>query len=288
MKKTLAIDGNNLIHRTYHTAKMVSEGNEELQDGLHIKFTLSAIKSYVEMFKPSQTYITWDQRKGDHNWRKKQYSDYKGNRSGDSAPHSNTAVITEMLKHLGINSVYPLVLEADDIISYMTQEIDGKTVIISADQDFIQLINPLVILYDPVRKRYFNEENMEERTGYVTVEEWLQAKYIRGDKSDNVPGVKGYGTAKISKVLAGHIELSDEQMIICDRNADLFDLNKYKVIAGERDWYIEQFDMSTEPSYDMFVELCKTHKQGAIIQRKSDWYSTFFSTNSVVDLLNRL
>ena len=67
-----------------------------------------------------------------------------------------------MLKHLGINSVYPLVLEADDIISYMTQEIDGKTVIISADQDFIQLINPLVILYDPVRKRYFNEENMEE------------------------------------------------------------------------------------------------------------------------------
>ena len=83
-------------------------------------------------------------------------TEYKGNRSSDSTPHQHNEAIKEMLGLLGIKSVFPRELEADDVIAYLCKETEGKKVIISVDRDFIQLVNEDVTLFDPIRKKEFS------------------------------------------------------------------------------------------------------------------------------------
>ena len=73
---------------------------------------------------------------------------------------------------MGINSIFPRELEADDIVAYICREHEGSKVIISVDRDFLQLISSECTLYDPIRKRYFDYASFEKETGFKTVEEW--------------------------------------------------------------------------------------------------------------------
>ena len=96
--KTLIIDGNNLIHRTYHTAKIQSKKTKNHTDyqvsNFHIYFTLNAVSSYVKQFVPDNTIFVWDEKKDyKPNIRKSILKEYKGNRTKDSTPHQNNEVI---------------------------------------------------------------------------------------------------------------------------------------------------------------------------------------------------
>ena len=101
--KSLIIDGNNLIHRTFWTAKNIAGTEDEKKlSNFHIFFTVNAIKSYVSMYKPDKIIACWDE-KPDYlrNERKDIFADYKGNRSSDIAPHKNNSTIKEFLYALG-------------------------------------------------------------------------------------------------------------------------------------------------------------------------------------------
>ena len=160
MSKTLIIDGNNLVHRTFWTAKnqvkKYNEGDLDKIAGLHIYFTLNAIFSYVRKYKPTQTICVWDY-KPDYkpNVRKDQLDGYKGNRSKDSSPHEQNETITRLLLQIGIKSIFPREREADDIVAYICKTFEGKKVIASVDKDFLQLVNSDTIMFDPIRKREY-------------------------------------------------------------------------------------------------------------------------------------
>ena len=87
--KTLIIDGNNLVHRTWWTAKNQAKRNEDVNlSNLHIYFTLNAIYSYVNKYKPDKTITVWDEKLDYQvNTRKTEFADYKGNRIKDNTPH---------------------------------------------------------------------------------------------------------------------------------------------------------------------------------------------------------
>ena len=70
---------------------------------------------------------------------------------------------------MGINSILPNQLEADDIVAYICKTREGNKVIVSVDQDFLQLVSSECTLYDPIRKKFFEEGNFEEQTGYQNV-----------------------------------------------------------------------------------------------------------------------
>ena len=199
--KTLIIDGNNLIHRTWWTAKNQSK-RQNIEDvekiaRLHIYFTLNAIYSYANKFKPTKTIVVWDEKEDyQPNVRKAQLDGYKGNRSSDSTPHHQNDRIKELLSCLGIPSIFPREREADDIVAYICKTFEGEKVIVSVDRDFLQLVDKNTILYDAIRKREFILETFTEDTGY-TKNEWLNAKCLLGDKSDNVPGIPRFGKAKV-------------------------------------------------------------------------------------------
>ena len=279
--KTLVIDGNNLIHRTFHTAKQQSKRTQTHTpaqvSNFHILFTLNAVNSYVKQFVPDKTITVWDEKKEYKiNERKKVFEAYKGNRSKDLAPHENNEVIKSILLSMGINSIFPSQLEADDIVAYICKEDKGKKVIVSVDRDFIQLVNEDVTLYDPIRKIFFEYSNFEKCTGYKNVSEWFTAKCLTGDKSDNVPGIPGFGKVKVNSYLNNNIKLTAEQTEIFERNKDIFSLDKYKSIKAEDDYYKQQLAKTVNSDYKVFIAFCEEYSFKKILDNKEQWYSIFF------------
>ena len=292
--KTLIIDGNNLIHRTYHTAKQQSKrtptDSPAQISNFHIYFTLNAINSYVKQFVPDKTIAVWDEKKEYKvNERKKVFEAYKGNRSKDTSPHENNETIKSILQSMGIGSIFPSQLEADDIVAYICKECEGKKVIVSVDKDFLQLISPECTLYDPIRKKFFEDSNFEEETGFKNVEEWYTAKCLFGDSSDNVPGVPGFGKVTVKKYLKdpGFI-LSEQEHKIFQRNADIFCLDKYQQLPEEKQYYKQQLAKTVNSDYKVFLEFCKEYSFKRILDNKEQWHSLFFMKslyNKLDDLL---
>ena len=101
------------------------------------------MSSYVRQFVPETVVFVWDEKKERQtNIRRAILKEYKQNRTSDSAPHQNNETIKSILLSMGINSIFPRQLEADDIVSYICREHKGEKVIISVDRDFLQLITP--------------------------------------------------------------------------------------------------------------------------------------------------
>jgi len=280
--KTLIIDGNNLIHRTYWTAKISSKNNEGNLGNLHIYFTLNSFLHYVTKYAPDKTIVVWD-KKLDYvaNERKADFEDYKGNRSSDSTPHQNTDDVIRMLGYLGIPSIYPRQYEADDIVSYICRFTPGKKIVVSVDKDFLQLVNSDICLYDPIRKVEYNVNNFSELTEYTNTRDWLVAKCLSGDKSDNVPGIYKFGKVKIKKYLANELTLNEEEQSIFDRNMKLFNLSNMDYDHTEYAYYREQ--LSVEPTIDWkeFMKECKDRSLNQIINNSGKWHSTFCMTDAL-------
>ena len=280
--KTLIIDGNNLIHRTFYTAKTQSKKTENHSDyqvnNFHIYFTLNAVSSYVKQFVPDNTIFVWDEKKEyKPNIRKSILKEYKGNRSKDYTPHQNNEVIKSILYSMGINSIFPSELEADDIVSYICREHEGDKVIISVDRDFLQLVCEECMLYDPIRKKYFDIDSFTEETGYENVEQWFTAKCLTGDKSDNVPGIPRFGKASVKRYFEDpSYMLDDKQREIFKRNVDIFCLDKYESLPEEKKYYKEQLAVQVDPCYKTFLKHCEEHSFKRILDKKEDWHNLFF------------
>jgi 5'-3' exonuclease len=178
---------------------------------------------------------------------------------------------------MGINSIFPRELEADDIVSYICREHEGVKVIISVDRDFLQLVCEECTLYDPIRKKYFDYGGFEEQTGYKDVEQWFTAKCLTGDKSDNVPGIPRFGKASVKKYFEDPgFMLDDSQREIFKRNVDIFCLDKYEDLPDEAQYYKDQLAVKVDPSYKVFLEYCEEYSFKRILDKKEDWHNLFF------------
>jgi len=236
------------------------------------------VSSYVKQFVPDNTIFVWDEKKDyKPNIRKEEFEGYKGNRSKDPSPHENNEVIKAILLSMGINSIFPSQLEADDIVAYICRETEGTKVIISVDRDFLQLVSEDCTLYDPIRKTYFDYDNFEKETGFKDVDEWYTAKCLTGDKSDNVPGIPRFGQASVKKYLndPGFI-LDDKQQEIFKRNANIFCLDKYESLPDESKYYKEQLAVEVNPCYKTFLQFCEDYSFKRILDNKESWHNLFF------------
>ena len=75
MNKVLVIDGENLLHRSFHAAY---RNWHEKKPDMYVRFFISTLKSYIVQFEPSKIVVTWDYRKsGLSNERKELYEGYK-------------------------------------------------------------------------------------------------------------------------------------------------------------------------------------------------------------------
>tara|TARA_R100001163_G_scaffold33410_1_gene25894 strand:- start:102 stop:881 length:780 start_codon:yes stop_codon:yes gene_type:complete len=111
--------------------------------------------------------------------------------------------IIEYMNEMPIIQVLIPQIEADDIISYVTQmsHYDGwQKIIVSNDKDFMQLCDEETVLWRPTVNEMLNTKRIVETTG-VHPRNMALARAMAGDTSDNLPGIKGAGLKTIQKRL---------------------------------------------------------------------------------------
>lgn len=136
------------------------------------------------------------------------YPDYKANREPPPEELKRQfAYCRTLVQSLGLADFSSPVFEADDLIGTLAarmREQGYAVVILSADKDLAQLIEPADMLWDYTRKRRHGYKDIPDWLG---VEAWQVADWLAltGDSVDNIPGVPGIG-AKTAAALLGEFE----------------------------------------------------------------------------------
>jgi len=283
--RRLIIDGNNLVHRAFWVASNQPIFNEHF----HVHLFLTSLKNYVTQYQADVVYCTWDEKIDFQvNKRKELFEDYKGNRDQErnKAVHSKNHIIKELLEYLGIKNVLPRAYEADDVMAIFNHLYpNDERIIITVDKDMCQLIGESTVVYDPIRKVEFNLKNFKELIGYE-LEDFVKLKALAGDKSDNIPGIKGFGKVKIAKFLAGEYHMSEAERVQFEDNLKLVDLSLTLLDEDEVNYVREQFETKPEKDFDAFKRKCDELYFHKILNSIDSWYGTFFMRSKLADLLS--
>ena len=250
LNSVLIIDGLNAFLRAF---TMINHINP---DGHHIGALTGFLKSVgyaIKMLNPTKVVIVFD-GVGGSNPRKNLFPDYKANRNVNrmtnysifqSKEEESESINNQMqrlilyLKCLPVSVISIEGLEADDIIGYLTHKLEsfGETQeinIMSADQDFLQLVSTKTSVYSPTKKRILKPKDVLADFG-VSATNYINYKILLGDKSDNVPGVTGLGPVKLVKLfpeLTGENKVTLESII--EKSAELINENKLYLSVVER------------------------------------------------------
>lgn len=200
-KRLLLVDGNSIINRSYYAT--AGRNNLTAPDGTPtgaVNIYLNTLAKYISEVEPTHTCTLFDLKAP--TFRHKAYSEYKGTRKGmpdDLA--AQMPVLKEVLDAMGFPRYEQEGLEADDLIGTLkTMGVNAgfEVFILSGDKDDFQLIDEHTKVIMPVTKKdgsgtdYYDEALFQERYGIPT-SDFVTAKALMGDSSDNIPGVKGIG-----------------------------------------------------------------------------------------------
>lgn len=207
MKDNLTIiDGKSVFYRGYYAM-----GHLSLPDGTPtggvFGFATMLIE-IIEKLQPEYIAVAWDKPKTNIRRRREIYADYKGNRK--PAPDDFYAQIPYLMELLEAFHI-PLYefddYEADDIIGTLARKADAKNVrveIISGDLDMLQIVDNDIHMYQLKRGfsdvQKFDIAAIEEKYG-LKKSQFLDLKSLKGDSSDNIPGVPGIGEKGAIKLL---------------------------------------------------------------------------------------
>lgn len=256
---------------------------------------LRTIKTNATTFNTNKIYIAWDTKLTNQiNFRKTlTEGTYKGTRdhARNKEVYDCMPVIQDSLKTLGVKSIFPGSLEADDVISWLTNTVTGRKVIISVDNDFAQLVSPEVSFYNPIKKVIIDVNNFEEHFK-LTPREYIYFKAIVGDVSDNISGIEGFGKVKGTKLakafVSGDTTLINPYMDRVNENLKLVDLS-YGINNNtvEIDLYKQQYIalQDIKPDFEAFKHLCEDLEFDTFINELDKWKGTFGKSmnESIVD-----
>ena len=202
------IDGSGYIFRAYYALPPLTRKSDGLPVGAVSGFCnmlfklLEDSKSNDNLEKPTHFAVIFDSAR--KNFRNEIYSDYKGNRSDapdDLIPQFE--YIRKSVKAFNLPSIELINYEADDLIATYVEkilEIGAKVTIVSSDKDLMQLYKKGVRIYDPMKNKFINEDDVLNKFG-VTAEKVIDVQSLAGDSTDNVPGVPGIGVKTAAELI---------------------------------------------------------------------------------------
>ena len=191
--KLLLVDGSALLHRAYHAYPPLTSKTGEIVGAVY-GVTSILIRS-LESEKPSHVMVAWDLPKP--TFRHVKYVGYKAQRpKADSEMVLQIPLVKEVIECMGVVQVAEEGFEADDIIGTLSKNQDGDVVILTGDQDTMQLVNDHVRVLTPAKGAnppvLYGPDEVFNKYG-VHPEQIVDYKALIGDSSDNIPGVAGIG-----------------------------------------------------------------------------------------------
>lgn len=217
--RTVIVDSNNIAYIQRFAFGETLSHNEE-QTGIMWGF-FNAIMRLAEEFDTNRFIFVWDS-----NWlhRKNRFPEYKANRKRvmtDSEQDTQHKVHNqfrllehELLPELGFQNVFSVPgYEADDLIAmfvldYAWNEKGETPVVVSTDMDMYQLLDYCDVLrpFAGVRRTLIAKEDLMAEYG-VTPSQFLDARILMGDSSDNIPGLVGIGEKRALQYVRGELKM---------------------------------------------------------------------------------
>ena len=206
MKRLVVIDGKSVFYRGYYAMPGLSMADGTPTGGVY-GFVSLAIE-LIKKLEPDYVAVAWDKRGTNIRKRRELYPEYKAGRK--PAPddfYQQIPILHELLDAFG----WPLYeiddYEADDIMGAFARQAESRgieTCLITSDLDALQLISSMTKVYamkNGLRNiEEFTAEHFEEKYG-IRTEQFLDLKALKGDSSDNLPGVPGIGEKTAVKLL---------------------------------------------------------------------------------------
>ena len=195
--KIILIDGNSLAYRAFYALPDTMRSTKGLTTNAIYGFTTMLLKILDE--KPDFVAISFD--RPEPTFRHKEYKEYKATR--EKAPptlHEQFPYIKEVAKAFDI-PIYEIAgFEADDVIGTLAKEAEAQgfdVVILTGDLDPLQLVNDKIKVLT-TRKGItdtvlYGEKEVEARYGGLKPNQLIDYKSLKGDTSDNIPGVPKVG-----------------------------------------------------------------------------------------------
>jgi len=205
----LAIDGNSLVHRSYHAQASTGLRSAAGEPLWAIRGLLTQLVAAVERIAPVAVLVGFDDP--DRSLRRDRWPSYKASRT-DKLQTLVCQLVTaaDALRELGLAVVVPDGLEADDVLASAARfgrESGLETVIMTSDRDAFALIDErtrvLRIINGGVEASpMLTAERLVTMLG-IRPDQYRDLAALRGDPSDNLPGVRGFGAKTAARLLTG-------------------------------------------------------------------------------------
>jgi DNA polymerase-1 len=205
-KRLVIIDGKSVFYRGYYAMPNLSTADGTPTGGVYGFAALS-----IELMKkldPDYVCVAWDKPKTNIRKRLEIYPEYKAGRKPAPADfYAQIPILHDLLSAFG----WPLYelddYEADDIMATLAHKAAERGIevcLITSDLDALQAIEALVHVY-ALKKGLtnidlFKPESFTEKYG-LRVDQFLDLKSLKGDSSDNIPGVPGIGEKTATQLL---------------------------------------------------------------------------------------
>ncbi|MEO7127217.1 MAG: 5'-3' exonuclease H3TH domain-containing protein, partial [Nakamurella sp.] len=217
----LLLDGHSLAYRAFYALPVDRFGTSTGQPTNAVYGFTAMLISLLQGERPTHVAVAFDV--SEHTWRNDEFPAYKAQRDKSPAEFGGqVGLIKQVLAAMNIIFVEAAGFEADDIIATLTisARAQGMSVkICTGDRDALQLVDDVTTVLYPIKgvseMTRFTPAAVEEKYG-LTPTQYPDFAALRGDPSDNLPGIPGVGEKTASKwireygTLASLIERADE------------------------------------------------------------------------------
>ncbi len=238
MKRLYILDANALLHRTWHAIRPLTNP-EGLVVNCVYGMMMSALK-LIDEHHPDSFVACWDTEAP--TFRHEAYVEYKANRKQkEDELYAQIPWIKEGFAALGIESLELDGYEADDLIGTLAVRAKKKgwdVTIVTGDRDALQLIGKgirvLAFKKGLSETKIYDEAAVQEEYG-LSVEQFLEYKAMRGDASDNIPGIKGIGEKGATDLLQTYGTIKGVMKAAHDKKSKLSDSIRKKLLDAEKE-----------------------------------------------------
>ncbi len=274
-KRYMLVDGNALIHRAFHAIPNLSTKAGEPTNAVY-GFSVILLKALKDI-KPTHIALTFDL--AGPTFRHDKYKEYKATRvKAADELYAQIPRCKEVVADLGIPIYEQSGFEADDMLGTLAEHIkhsnnDHKhfeVIIVTGDLDTLQLVDEHVKVYT-LRKGLtdtiiYDPAAVFERYG-IKPTQMVDFKAIKGDPSDNIPGVRGIGEkgaldlikeyGSIEKIYVNLNKLKEKTKKLFEEQKELVELSLWlsQIIKDVKiEFNIPQYEFS-QINYGKIVEL---------------------------------
>lgn len=198
--KILLLDSNSIMHRAYHALPSLKSTKGQYTGAIYGFLTI--LLKIVKEQSPTHIAAAFDLH--GPTFRHEMYDKYKATRKPmDEELRQQVEPLKDLITEMGIKIVSKQGYEGDDILGTLSKRFSDECIIVTGDRDSFQLV-------DDHTKVFWTKKGVSEIEIYdeerllqdgFTVKQFIDYKALRGDASDNVPGIAGVGEKTAKQLL---------------------------------------------------------------------------------------